>query len=388
MSTGRKLLFSLVVLFAVLAAPELAVRLSGYAPSASAIDVESTNRTFYVEDRTGAHGDWFLIDDGVARSNPGLVPQGFHDYTIPVDPGGKVRLFAFGGSTTHGVPFTQRERGFPERLEGLLRQRGQDIEVINVGVAGMSSASFPELAREAVGLGAAGFVIYSGNNEYMRWADSGCHGGARTVVERLFNSSYAFLYARSWYRAFRPPAVMSADAILIHQEACTRGRALEADRDAVMDAVVSAYRANLTETLEIAAAAGLPVWLAKPAVNLQEPPNLSMPEAGDADAQFAAGMAKLKARDVEGAREALEQALDRDALPLRPPRSLRAVIPPLCEAREAVTCVDVEQAFLDASEGLPGYDLFVDFCHPTFEEGVSLIAESFAAEMVGVSLIR
>jgi len=381
MTTRRKLLFSAVMLLLVLSLPELAVRLSGYTPSASALDVESTNRTFYVEDRTGAHGDWFLVEDGQARSNPGLVPQGFHDYTFPVDPGG-VRLFAFGGSTTHGVPFTQRERGFPERLEGLLRGRGQDVEIINVGVAGMSSASFPELAREAVALGAAGFLIYSGNNEYMRWADSGCHGGARTQVERLLNSSYAFLYLRSWYRAFRPPVVMSADEILVHQEACTRTRALEAEGDAVMDTVVSEYRANLTETLDIAAAAGLPVWLAKPAVNLQEPPNLSVPERGDASARFKAGMLKLRGGDVVGGREALEEALDRDVLPLRPPRSLRAVIPPLCEGRESVTCVDVGAAFDAASADIPGYDLFVDFCHPTFEEGVSLIAEAFAEEMV------
>lgn len=427
MSVAQKLLFSAVVLVVALAVPEIAIRLSGFQAEAYSIEVDE-NRDFYVEHQSIEHDDWYLVSDGVARSNPDLVKQGFHDYSFPVDPGARPRLFALGGSTTFGIPFEHRERGFSERLEGVLASRGHKVEVINAGVAGMSSVSFPWLAREMVALGADGLIIYSGNNEFYRYLAEPCTDSARSGLEALLNHSYTYLYLRGWYRAYNPPVFLTRDELFERQEACIREQALAASRDPkawperadkMWVEVLSTYRQSLEEVLDIAAGAGVPVWLVRPPVNLQQPPSLPAHDPAldeqtiarfeglggepmdllraeeryaidplHAGALYDLGMIRRIHGIQDEAIELLEASLTRDFQTGRPPRALRDVVSALCQEREGARCVDLQPVFIKASKGPPGPFLFVDHCHPTFEQGVSLIAETLADSLEASGLLR
>jgi tetratricopeptide (TPR) repeat protein len=87
--------------------------------------------------------------------------------TFPVDkPSGSYRVFAFGGSTTHGTPYGN-EGGFPHFLEQELRAFYPDrsVEVINVGVRGFGSSRVLQIVEEMVEYEPDLFVVYMGQNE-------------------------------------------------------------------------------------------------------------------------------------------------------------------------------------------------------------------------------
>ncbi len=430
--TARKLLFALIPLVVVAASTELYFRLA-MGDSLRTADEQSplAREDGYLQRRDRAYGDWFLeqVDGEGATwmvSNPGLVSRGFHDQRFRREPGDATRVFAFGGSTTYGIPFEGQEMGFPERLSKRLPEGS--YEIINVGVAGMASESFPDLALEVLGYGAGGLIIYSGNNEYLNPVITACADPPQAQLLRVLDRSYTFRYLRAWARALRPPERLDLEAALEAQLACHRdtiqariagdeGAWLEVREDAYKRQVVADFERNLGDVLDLARGAGVPVWLVIPPARLSWPPALSLhspavPEAdrqqirallddangppreiidrleravaldpGYAESQYRLGLAYERFREWGKAREHYRLALEHDYLGERPLEAIQEVPAALCAGREGVTCVDIRGVFDEASRGVPGARLFEDHCHPTFERGTDLIAQALAESM-------
>jgi hypothetical protein len=179
------------------------------------------------------------------------------------------------------------------------------------------------------------------------------------------------------------------------------------------------FHDNMENVIEQAAARDVPVLLAIPPANTTHPPELSLVrgdlgteragaltaelarargalEQGDTSAAIALldaileedpslaaachlrGLIAREAGELELARELLLRAIDRDFLGRRATSHMRSVVEALCERHDNVRCVDVRGAFERASPtGLPGLDLFADFCHPNIEQGIDIVAEAF-----------
>ena len=187
-------------------------------------------------------------------------------------------------------------------------------------------------------------------------------------------------------------------------------------RDDVARETVEMFSRALEEVADVAEDAGIPLLVGIPVANLREPPvgpraNPSLaPDAAravdgawqryrkgadvDLDAaiardpthaglRWARGISSLET-DPGAARLDLEAAVDWDYQGTRVTTPLVAVIQDLCSVRPGVVCVDVAGAFEMASaDGVPGPELFVDHCHPTWEGGTPLISEAFASAIEG-----
>ena len=94
-----------------------------------------------------------------------------HDLSWSPQPApGTFRVFCFGGSATHGVPF-EKKKGvpFPDRLQAHLRDAGVKAEVFNLGGASFGSDQVLELVKEVLRYGPSALVIYSANNEFFNY---------------------------------------------------------------------------------------------------------------------------------------------------------------------------------------------------------------------------
>lgn len=332
------------------------------------------------------------------------------------------RVFAFGGSTTLGVPF-ERERGasFPEQLAAASAAAGRPLEVLNLGGAGFSSTEVVDLARQVSSQRAAAWVVYTGNNEFFRFSLD------TWEAHRDLPSPRENLQALHLFRALEdllstgPPPLVDVEAATAAQRGAV-ARVVTASmaapghrpaqvaterwarRDPAHQAVLRRFRENL-ETLEaLAAQAGARLLIVDLQANLLQSPWLSLhdpavpgrtrdqirrdldqsrdaQEAGDtAGALDAArravaadpvhahswhrlGAARLAAGDPAGATRALQAALDLDMDPGRPNAAIQATL-------GAVTADGGSErvplpGWRSPGGGLPGSGLFHDSCHLT-----------------------
>lgn len=123
----KKLLFSAIVLFVIVALPEAACRLSGRG--------QSTETPAYFADwRMAPDGEPYWVLQGQGHNSEGMrdrehavqKPQGVH------------RIVCLGDSVTigHGL---RREEIFPVLLESFLQQIGLEAEVLNIATPGWST---------------------------------------------------------------------------------------------------------------------------------------------------------------------------------------------------------------------------------------------------------
>jgi hypothetical protein len=421
-SRARKLLFALVPVTVLFGGLELGLRVSGFTP-VTAAELAATAGFYegaYVHRRDMEARPWFVVEAGTARSNPRLVPRGFHDQSFPATPPeGERRLFALGGSTTQGAPYEDRTRGFSQQLEERL---GAGWRVVNAGVAGLDSTRFPEIAAEAAALGAEGLVVYAGNNEVSGRLLDGCLDPVEVGVAQVVDRVRTLRVAQAWWeRTFPRPLPTRADLVR-NQDDCMQAfldrhlvGASPPAGDERTDPLEAQTRATFRAALEAVADVGVPVWLAIPPIHLlpppvgpRSPPGLDPAladaverawgqaardgwEGADAAAALAedvpshaglrwvVGRRALAAGDREAARTHLRAAVALDYRSTRVTPALQDVIREVCAARDTVTCVDVAARFAAAApDGVPGEALFVDHCHPTWGGGTPLIAEALA----------
>ena len=271
---------------------------------------------------------------------------------------GRPRIVWMGESTVAGFPFNERPRepgrteptmSPPHWLDFILEARGVPAEVVTLAAPGIDSSELAELFPHALALSPAAIVVTLGHNEYL---ESGL------LLERP--------WWRHWQLAWHVRRLLGLDALSTER--------LPTPQDDFDHAEILADFRERLETMRAQAAdAGVPLLLCTPVCNLADHPPLvgddpRLPE--DADRAWTRGRALLAAGDVPGARAAFEAARDRDRWPHR-------ATGPLIEAIAQVAggggradggsarLVDVAAAFDAAStRGVPGFDLFMDHCHP------------------------
>jgi hypothetical protein len=326
-------------------------------------------------------------------------------FLVEKPPGG-VRVFCLGGSAAAGWPH-DAEASYPGFLREMLARAlpGRSVEVVNAAGHTYASYRVKVVFDEIVAYEPDFVVLYTGNNEFLESvvytrAGSQEDDGPLAVL-RL---------SRRMARALAGPPTIDIQNYSQRDHTINRlsfafGRASELREDPEQFAAVSDhYRFNLEAMLAEGRRRGIPVLLTTVPVNVRDwRPNVSLhgtergSEARDrwqsafregvlaleasrprsaiaplaraaaqderyADTWFQLGRAHLAAGDPAAARGALVQALHRDAYPFR--SVFDAVVREVADASKA-PLLDLTSVFAGiARDGIPGFDLFVDYVHP------------------------
>ncbi|MFK7736136.1 MAG: hypothetical protein AB8B50_08920 [Pirellulaceae bacterium] len=343
-------------------------------------------------------------------------------------PAGTLRVFALGGSTTQGEPYST-ETAFPH-WAGICLEAAmdRDVEVINCG--GLSYASYRVLAilREVIEYEPDLILIYTGHNEYLehrsfegfdpdswRTRSTGFLSRLRTValVRQLWagDSSRPEPLVRNPTRLTR-----EVDALLDY-----RGGLDEYQRGSQPDAaIVTQFEWNLRQMVGVCRARGVPVHLVSPVSNIRDCPPFKIepsPElegseldafqskwltakkssdsgqakstsmevlrrdAEHAGANFILGRLLCEQGNPAEAAEYLWRALDGDVCKLRATRELVNVVHQLAEELQ-VPCLRAQELFEARSrDGLVGDQWLVDHIHPSVE-GHQAIGEELALQFL------
>lgn len=81
-----------------------------------------------------------------------------------------LKLIALGDSLTAGYDLPQQQ-AFPAVLQKALREKGFDVEIVNAGVSGDTSAGLLERLDWSLGDGADGAIVEIGANDMLRGLD-------------------------------------------------------------------------------------------------------------------------------------------------------------------------------------------------------------------------
>lgn len=325
------------------------------------------------------NGDWATTP--YAEEN--MLPTRFNEKR-----GDGFRLFVLGGSFAMGSPYSHQDDGaespggIPSWLRATLTARSPDmtVEVLNLGAGGEGSFRVKRILEEVVKHEPSAIVVASCNNE----------GASAPSAMR------EYLHTLGGYRLMTR---------LLAPTESLEGRSLHTVQEGVVHQLREDFRSNLTDMVITTERAGVPLFLTTLPVNLKytrysmspfadgadittevtrEEPSVCVAEGRTAyeekrwqDAIDALaecddvaeslrwiGLALLELGQTEQARTALQQSVE--LLPrnrCRPSfndviREVAAAAPP------HVRLVDLQaEAIAAATDGVPGYEQFLDYCH-------------------------
>jgi tetratricopeptide (TPR) repeat protein len=301
---------------------------------------------------------------------------------------GTLRIFVQGESSAAGFPY-----GRWASPAALLQQRLQraypdrNIEVINTGMAAVTSYVLLDFADEIIARQPDAVVIYTGHNEYLGIGGVGSSlASARspTLARTIAALRHLHLY-RVLERALASlltgaDPLAGRDGTLMSRVAAERSIPLGSP---LYQRGLAQFRGNLERLLQRYRAAGVTVFIGSLASNERDqPPFASAPrEQGDlsALARFERGRALEAAGDFAAARVEYLAAKDRDELRFRAPQAFNDVIRETAAAADA-TVVDVQGALAAASSnGIIGADLMLEHVHPNVEGYFRLASAYFPA---------
>ena len=436
---------STVVALSILALLELALTLFDVADPLEDpfFDYEAVTGLFEPAQGTVA-GDVYRTRESKTKL---FNPQGFPMVKRP----GTFRVFALGGSTTHGRPYDWRV-AFPNWLQLLLEgsRPGHPIEVINAGGVSYASHRVRVLVEELLNYEPDLLVVYSGHNEFLEeraYGDRLREGAALRLARRHLSGLRTVRWIRGWFGAGSSGAItegtdgkqrVAAEVqtrldVWDGLNSFTRDEALKRD-------VVAHFEWNLQAMVQLADAAGVPmVFVAPPSNALGFSPfksehraELSADDAARfttlvdsaaddlragaaasalasleqavqldgefANAHFLLGKAYLAADRPADAEAALMRAIDLDVCPLRAPTAIVEAVREV-SSEAGVPLVDLpgilaERGRSSKGHGALGNDEFIDHVHPKIEVH-QLVAELLVDQIVengwlklGITLTR
>lgn len=403
--------FAVLLAVAPFAAVELLLRACNYPPVSAS-----------------AQADPFV---DLGRLHPLFVPAENGQLTIPEErldlfrpvsftrqkPPGTLRVFALGGSTTQGEPFST-ETAFPCWMNLCLTQAtGREIEVINCGGLSYASYRVKVILEEVLAYDPDLIVIYTGHNEYLehrtlspsraRLLSNLARKGQALKLVQLVRG---FLDRPTERDQPKPQTTMQreVDALLDYQ-----GGLEDYQREAEwMSPIGDQFAWNLRAMATLCSQQDVPLVLAAPASNLLDcppikfapAPKLSLDDAQafeqhwqaaraaaapeqaiqqcqlaleidpeHAGVHYLLGLLLVAAGQIDQGKGSLVAARDYDVCPLRAPTPLYNTV--LDVSQEfGVPCLDTA-ALLEQQSAPPitGKRWLVDHVHPSIE-GHQLIA--------------
>jgi tetratricopeptide (TPR) repeat protein len=352
-------------------------------------------------------------------------------FSAQKDPG-TLRIFCLGGSASAGWPHPPGEI-YSAYLEQALARSFPDLdfEVINVGAHAYAAYRVRLILEQVLRFEPDLVVLYSGNNEFLEHRRYLALSSALARTVTLASHSVLFRWLRSTIvSSFFPENSLSArrrEGALEGLASKMQQQALELRRDPMQLARVEEHYAHsLRSMVEAARRAGVPVVLATVPVNLRDwRPNASLNRLDGEDLErwqeaFDGGRAALLQEDPERAlrslaaaaeleplhawtyflmgrahalggdpgraRESYGRARDLDQNPFRALSSFNDTVRRLAAESDGTHLADLAAAFGQASAaGGPGFDLFLDYVHPTVA-GNRLVARTVFDAMVGGGL--
>jgi tetratricopeptide (TPR) repeat protein len=358
--------------------------------------------------------------------------SGFHPLMVPQPPfplqrpEGGLRVFVLGASAAAGWPYQLGDTNISALLERKLRRLfpGRSIEVINMAAGTYASHRVKLVLEEVLRYHPDLVFLYNGNNEFLE----DLVFRPRTPPAPWDLSAAARLSYRVAVSLTTPLPRFDVknydfDDQLSNHLSFAFAQASRYRKDPrQFQALLEHYRFNLESMIGSAAEAGVPLFLLTCPVNLKDwTPNVSRHRPGlDRDEKarwterFREGVLALERGDVAGAvaplREAVAiddeyaeghfylaqalrlkgdlaearagyvRALQRDAFPFRELPEFQAVLREVARRRE-VPLVDIV-APLDevAGDGIPGFDVLIDYVHLT-EPSQEIVAHQMVRAM-------
>jgi len=424
-STRRRWLFrfmAMVVLpLLALGLSEVVLRLVDYGHPTSFFVRHQINGSEMLVDNT-----WFgrrFFPPTLARSPSPVVMR------APKPPG-TYRIFLFGESAALGDP--RPAFGVGRYLEALLRERfpGAEFEVVCVAVTAINSHAILEIARECAQYQGDLWIVYMGNNEIAGPFGANTVFGPQAPPIALVRSYLAFqrlqvgqaltALTRKLASGTSPPSSWGGLKMFLDHQL--------APGDPRKDRVYAHFRRNLSDILDAARGAGVPVLLNTVACNLKDcapfgslhAPPLRQPEIDDwtrlcrtgitnaqqgrwmeaerafqqaaqksphhAEPQFRLGQCYLETTNLEAARHFFERARDWDALPFRADSRVNAIIKQVAGefAGKGAHFLDTAGALESlCSGGIPGQEVFYDHVHLNFTGNYGL-ARAWAGQIMSL----
>jgi len=292
-------------------------------------------------------------------------------------------IYVLGGSVARGEPYAPRVdlgRIVSYLFAGRINDRA--IDVINFGEGGKPAARVQEDVRMVLQRPrkprAEVALLYLGNNEYLKYDT---HHDLSTAERALFDKPTVTATARenvlaSYKRSIDAiagqltragiPVIASTAAVNMKDWEPNRSVLSNSSHETIVRRRLEEAEANFSEGVIAKALSGFLGVL-----DLEPRFALACKRAGDCYRRLG---------DFVTARVFYQQAVDYDANPYRETSIQNAMLLDVC-ARYRVPVVDAARILEDASDdGLVGYNLMWDNCHPTLE-GYCLIADRFAQEI-------
>jgi len=407
--------FGLAFAAAILLLLELAVRIILPVPRWKTFYSDMAGPTsLYVHSRE--------LGDPWRETNPAYHID-FHKAGFRTDSSGPRRVFAVGGSVTHGWglanPATEAFSAVLARRSGTGAD-GRGVEFINAGGTGWGSTRVLSLVRELLAYKPSCLIVYSGNNEFFEYPAANRFARSRVfrAAGYMERSSRAFCWM-GW----------SMDAIAGLFRSVDPAEGYEDFGDAEADRVVKLFGRNIRSIMAACRSAGVPAVFCAVARNMRVDPEqpgdilgrasrhrgITVPALAEWEREFRWGMASVHegnweralgcfraAAAIDGNYAKLHYWMGRSLERLGRPREaaeeyikyidLSRRIATSAINREIVSAcreqgfpyADTERAFRAASrDGITGYDLFVDCMHPN-TKGHELIAAQVYPHLPGV----
>jgi lysophospholipase L1-like esterase len=281
------------------------------------------------------------------------------EFDVPLRPE-RSRVVWLGASTVAGVPYMPQVSP-PGWLAEILAFRGAAMEVVPLAAPALTAGDLAALFPHALLLSPDVVVVTTGHNEYL---------------------NAGLLLDPPWWLDLR---LVRQARRLLGLGPPVREQLPTPEHDFDHPAIVAAFGAHVRAMQALADEAGVALLFTTPISNLRDmPPVLGRDAraAEDADDAKERGRALLAAGEVSAARAAFEAARDRDRWPHRATTPLIASI-----RRNAHRVVPVDAAFDAASpDGIPGFTLFADHCHPNLP-GQRLLASAVADAIEDLGLL-
>ncbi len=313
-------------------------------------------------------------------------------------PANGYRVFVLGESSAAGFPYPPTGT-FASLIRDALRDvlPRDTVEVINLGIAGVSSFALADVAGEVARRKPDAVLIYTGHNEYY---------GALGVGSRSQGVGLSTRMARGYMLLLRSRLVLAMrNGIVAVTQAAGSGAPEPEEAASLMEilargqefpfgsagyhAGVAQFESNLESIVRRFRRDGVPVFIGSLASNVRDlEPFISRANSvpGGAADLYRTGQAALATGDSATALRMLTEARDLDVVRFRAPSEFNAVIRRVT-ARDGVTYVPVAEKFAEASSGgLPGENLFLEHVHPN-RQGYALIARAFVEGMAGAGAL-
>jgi tetratricopeptide (TPR) repeat protein len=339
---------------------------------------------------------------------------------------GTFRIFCLGGSASAGWPHPHREI-YSAYLESALKRAypHRAIEVINVSAHAYAAYRVRLIFQEVLAFEPDLLVIYSGNNEFIeprlystrqQWYDALESFAKQFAAYRVFRGSSigAKLFSEQNFRA------ESRGGVAFEQWSKVDKLPLALRTDpGQLEKVVEHYQFSILSMVQAAKSRGVPVVLLTVPTNLRDwQPNVSVHavkdgsqlegwktlyvkgraallrgEAGTAveslakasaldpshaETHYWRGRALEAAGRLDEAFAAYDLARNLDANPFRAISRFNDIVRSVGASQDNTKVVDAELIFRAASHPLaPGFDLFLDYVHPTKKGNLILARHVF-----------